>query len=69
MAHEATLMHMKDCDACRRAEWDRRGGHPVKVGTTSDERTKPVAFGRSSTSPKVEKFLTTGDPSVFDTPG
>lgn len=60
--HEETVPHMSQCDDCRRAAWERRGGHPVLTGRTSSRPPEAIAWGPSTTNPKIERFLETGDP-------
>lgn len=64
--HVHTVAHMKDCAPCRKAAWAERGGHPVLTGRAVARPPEALCWGPSSTNLKVDRFLSTGDPSVFD---
>jgi len=53
------------CDDCQQYIAERY----LELQTSAPVTHGPVATGRSSLSPKVDKFLATGDPSIFAKPG
>jgi hypothetical protein len=62
------LGYSSECDECEGYRLAVLMQFPHRTDT--NDRVAPVyADSRYSTSPKVEKFFATGDPSVFAKPG